>query len=41
VVKITSYILYIKKLTARTNRGIHEGAKRKIVELRDQIEDNK
>ena len=42
--EITSKILDIKKLTEwtkLTNEGVHEGPKGKILELRDQIENNK
>jgi len=42
--EITSKILDFKKLTEwtkLTNGGVHEGPKRKILELRDQIRNNK
>jgi len=44
VVKITSYILYIKKLMAVTNftNGcVHDGPNGNFLELRDQIKNNK
>jgi len=44
MVRITSQILDIKRLTVRTtitNGGVHEGPNRIFLELWDQIENNK
>ena len=44
MIEIISKILGIKKLTEWTkvtNGAVHEGQKGKILELRDQIENNK